>query len=120
MESLKKSEQADQNNNLTRTTHDTRLQSSNKSLVAAAFNKIRAVNMLVGYPMPLTEMQDWAVSLVTITPNIDLEAVGFVMKKFAMEELVWDKSKGIQNIYIGLKRVRMFDGKFELFTPHDY
>ncbi len=63
------------------------------------------VNHLVGFPMSGEDIQEWSIHLNEIIPDLEPWRLHFLLNQFAMERIEWDKNKGIQNIFIGLKRV---------------
>lgn len=63
------------------------------------------VNNLIPFKLTLDEVTDWSRQIDRIAPGIDLKALRFIMDAFATEALPYDRNKGIQNIFIALKRV---------------
>jgi hypothetical protein len=73
------------------------------------------VNHLVGFPMSGEDIQEWSIQLYELVPNLDTSRLHFLLNEFAMDHIEWDKNKGIQNIFNGLKRVYLDDnGKLKL------
>lgn len=63
------------------------------------------VNMLTGFPMQVEEIVAWSAELERLLPNSELHKLKFMFDCYKRDELVWDKSKGIQNIFNGLKMI---------------
>lgn len=64
------------------------------------------INNLVPFKLTVDEIADWSRQIDRIAPGIDLRALRFVMDAFATEAIPYDRTKGIQNIFIALKRVQ--------------
>lgn len=71
------------------------------------------VNTLVPFQLTVDNIVEWSTIIDRLNPGMDLESLRFLIDKFAMDEIEWDKSKGIQNIFNGLRRV-YFTNKYEL------
>jgi hypothetical protein len=63
------------------------------------------VNKLVSFPLEVPELVSWAMDIERLYPGIGASRLRFLIDQYKLEELVWDKSKGIQNIFAGLKMV---------------
>ena len=71
-----------------------------------ALEKVTArVNQLMQFPLSYIQVQEWAATIQRVAPDTKLEKVAFVIDCFMNERLEYDKNKGIQNIFNGLKRV---------------
>lgn len=61
------------------------------------------------------EIAEWADSLQRLLPDIDLEAMEFMIDNMKKGEIAYDKNAGIQNIFMGLKMVtRDEEGKLKV------
>lgn len=61
------------------------------------------------------EIVEWADSIQRLVPDLDLEALEFMIDNMKTGEIAFDKSAGIQNIFMGLKMVtRDDDGKLKV------
>lgn len=79
------------------------------------------VNNLVAFKMTPSDFKDWAIQIHRIAPDIDLKAVRFMMDCFATEALVYDHTKGIQNIFNALRKIeRTDDGKYRIKSVQSY
>jgi hypothetical protein len=68
-------------------------------------NVVVDVNSLVPFPMDLTELSAWSRDIFRLQPELDYDALKFLFDAFKKEDIVWDRTKGIQNIFTGLKRI---------------
>lgn len=64
------------------------------------------VNMLVPFKLEGQEIILWAKSIKELAPGLEPEKLTFLMKCFKSEVIPWDKTKGIQNVFLGLRRIR--------------
>lgn len=73
------------------------------------------VNDCLPFKMDAPELVHWAQEIDRLIPDVDPEAIRFLIDCFKTEDLIWDRNKGIQNMFLGLKRIRRDeDGKFNL------
>lgn len=63
------------------------------------------VNYIIAYPLSDLHLEGWAKSINELKPELNIENLKKVIDKFKLADLQWDTKKGIQNIFIGLKRV---------------
>ncbi len=59
----------------------------------------------------------WSDSIVQLVPDVTPNKIRFLLDLFKMDELEWDRSKGIQNIFTGLKFIHEEDGKYVFKKP---
>lgn len=81
------------------------------------------VNQVRTFPLTSLEVVEWSRSIVELIPpeEFDMMKIQFLIKAVKRGEVPWDKDKGIQNIFIGLKYVqKMGEGKYRIVAPHDY
>lgn len=78
------------------------------------------VNQIMQYPLTAVQVLEWAESIERLVPDVDVMALAYLMDAFKLELIEWDRQKGIQNIFAGLKRVRKTDTGYEIFTPHTW
>ncbi len=79
---------------------------------------ITKYNYLRKFPLTPKEVFLWADSLVTIWPDLDPEAIDFVIDKMIAQEIECDGG-GIQNIVKGLKRLDV-DAQGNYFVKSDH
>lgn len=72
------------------------------------------VNVLISFKLTVHEIIDWAMLIKRLAPDIDVKAVRFVLDAFATEAIVWNKDKGIQNIFNGLKEIKKTEEGYQL------
>jgi len=72
------------------------------------------VNDLLDFKRSGEEVHSWAQDVERLAPGTDLEKLKFLLDCFKTERLVWDKTKGIQNIFIGLKQIKKTDNGYEV------
>lgn len=76
---------------------------------------VQNANDCVAFKMDAREIIHWSREIERLVPGIDPKAIGFVLDCFKVDILSWDRNKGIQNIFNGLKRIgRNEDGSFYL------
>lgn len=63
------------------------------------------VNLLIPFPLPVDDVVVWSAELERMLPDSELHKLKFMFDCFKREELIWDKTKGIQNIFSGLKMI---------------
>lgn len=67
---------------------------------------IADVNNLIAFKLTVSELADWAKQIDRIAPEVDIKALRFLMDCFATDTLEYDRNKGVQNIFNGLKRIK--------------
>ena len=72
------------------------------------------VNKLTSFPLDAEELLRWSIDIERIYPDINLDALLFLMDCFKTDSIEWDKSKGIQNIFNGLNRIRLTNGVYSI------
>lgn len=82
--------------------------------IKAITASIRDVNMLMGFAVEAEQIVRWAQDVARLEPNLDMEKLALLMDCFKTEEIVWDKTVGIQNIFRGLKRIKRSEQTNEL------
>lgn len=75
------------------------------------------VNLLIPFRMERDEVTMWANSIAEIAPDVTPNKLRFVLDLFKADELEWDRTKGIQNIFSGLKFIAEEDGKYVFKKP---
>lgn len=63
------------------------------------------VNYLVGFPIDEKEIIQWALDVERLAPDTTPDKLSFLMDCFKMDLLQWDRSRGIQNVFNGLKMI---------------
>jgi hypothetical protein len=61
------------------------------------------VNQLIAYPLTDLQIIDWSKTITRLMPEVTPAQVMAVIDEYMLENIEWDKSKGIQNIFYGLK-----------------
>ena len=67
------------------------------------------VNKLLPFELSGPQVVDWTSDIERLAPGADAEMLQFLFDCYKTERLIWDRNKGIQNIFTGLK----FIGKNE-------
>lgn len=78
------------------------------------------VNNLLPFKMTVDEIIDWSRQIDRIAPELDLKALRFLMDAFATEAIMYDKTKGIQNIFAGLKCIRKTDEGYKVIQSQPW
>jgi hypothetical protein len=73
------------------------------------------VNMLQPYPLGVLQIEDWAIAIDTIVPNLDIQELKEVIYQYMIGGLNWDSTKGIQNILQQLDAVKRELRKKKIF-----
>lgn len=72
------------------------------------------INQVIAYPKSDQELEDWAASLLTFNPELDPRKLAFLIDRFKLGEIEWQKDVGIQNITMNLRRIRATTVGFRL------
>lgn len=89
------------------------LSNTTKAIVAA----VAEVNELIVFKMENEAVLHWAQEIERLAPGTDPEKVTFLIDCFKTERLTWDKTKGIQNIFSGLKQIRKTEeGEYKILS----
>lgn len=77
---------------------------------------IRHVNRLlpVGFPMPAKEIDEWAADVDRLRPDVSRDQLVFLFDCFKTGAIEFDKRRGIQNIFEGLKMIEYVNDKWQL------
>lgn len=76
------------------------------------------VNQVAPYPLTAIQVLEWCASIEKLMPDLDIKKLEFLMDAFKVDRFSWDKSKGIQNIFNGLKFIRESEGGgYEIYNP---
>ncbi len=67
------------------------------------------VNKLLPFELSGPQVVDWTDDIIRLAPDVEADRLKFLFDLFKTEQLLWDRNKGIQNIFTGLK----FIGKNE-------
>lgn len=78
---------------------------------------VKDVNMLAPFPLEGPQIMHWAKDLVRLLPMEELMKLPFLMDQFKLENVIWDKTLGIQNIIRGLRQVEHTIDGFKLNKP---
>lgn len=78
-----------------------------------------SVNELLAYKLEGEEILRWSIDVDRLAPGTDPEALAFILDCFKTERLYWDRNKGIQNIFFGLKRITKTNNGYRIIeTPY--
>src|SRR5689334_2389357 len=66
---------------------------------------IGEVNKLGAFPLGKDELTDWASDVMRLSPEVESQRLDFLFDLYKTEQLVWDRNKGIQNIFSGLRLI---------------
>lgn len=72
------------------------------------------LNLIVAFPLSRGEVITWTNEVERLVPDVDQDALRFLFDQFSTEAIEWDKSKGIQNIFAGLKKIRKDNGEWKI------
>lgn len=61
------------------------------------------VNLFMQYPLPDSRLEDWAKCIDESFPELEVETIKEVMKKFKNGTYFWDNQLQIQNLIMRLK-----------------
>lgn len=78
------------------------------------------VNQLVPFPKSDAELEDWARSLLSFSPNFDSRKLVFLINEFKLGRIEWQKDVGIQNITMNLQLVDETHSGFRLKAKISY
>lgn len=70
------------------------------------------VNDLVDFKKDVTELLHWSADIERLEVDLDMEKLKFLMDCFKTEKIMWDKTKGIQNIFAGLKQIKKIENGY--------
>lgn len=73
-----------------------------------------AVNDCLPFKLEGEEILRWSMDVQRLWPEAEPGMLAFLIDQFKTEELVWDKTKGIQNIFRGLQRIRKTETGYKL------
>ena len=66
---------------------------------------IAEVNKLVGYQLDKYQLAEWAEDVLKLAPEVEPSRLAFLFDCYKTERLVWDNTKGIQNIFSGIRMI---------------
>lgn len=69
---------------------------SDKHILLA--KQIYHVNQLKPYPLSKTEIEDWAISINELRPEITAQHLKTIIDNFKIGHFIWDNTLGIQNL----------------------
>lgn len=64
------------------------------------------VNQLTAFPMVVEQIQDWAKSLLLLIPDLEFNALEFLINEMKLSRYEFDKNLGIQNLTRGLALIK--------------
>jgi hypothetical protein len=76
--------------------------------------EVARVNLLVSFPLTREDIIIWTKDVERIVPEIDRDGLKFLFDCFSTEAIEWDKNKGIQNIFAGLKKITNDNGVWKI------
>lgn len=56
------------------------------------------VNQLTSFPLSSIQIQDWAITINDFYPNLDLDILKKIIRKYKVGQYKWNYREGIQNI----------------------
>ncbi len=75
---------------------------------------LHRMNQLRNYKLGVIEILEWKDSIVKLMPEVEIEAIDFVIDKLIIGELHYEPNIGIRNIVIGLKNIEKENGEFRV------
>ncbi len=78
---------------------------------------IAPINNLVAYPLDKKQLVAWSEVIERLAPDVEPGELAFLMDCYATGELTWDKTEGIQNILVKIKRVMKTETGYKLLKP---
>lgn len=67
------------------------------------------VNQLTSFALSDIQIQDWSITINDFYPDLDLELLKKIIRKYKVGAYKWDSRQGIQNICEILSQYRIFD-----------
>lgn len=67
------------------------------------------VNQLTSFPLTMVQIQDWAITINDFYPDLDVEILKTIIRKFKVGRYKWNNKEGIQNICETLTDLRIID-----------
>lgn len=64
------------------------------------------INQLVAYPLSDSQIEQWAKSINRLLPELLVDDLEKLMDLMKIGEIEYDQKQGIQNIFLGLRRVK--------------
>ena len=104
----------EKNNQLAKSGQDLTISGRELAIAEKVFLEIP---MIRAYAMNADEAAMWAKDLDRMLPGEEMKKLPLLLDMFKMDELEWDRSKGIQNIFTGLKFIHEEDGKYVFKKP---
>jgi len=68
------------------------------------------VNQLVAFPISADELKTWARDISRLLPDLEPDRLQYLMDCFRTDAIPYDKNKGIQNIFNGLRKIEKKEG----------
>lgn len=65
--------------------------------------EVYKVNLLVPYPLKDYQIDEWAICINKIYPDLDPNLLNRIFEKMMKDEIQWNPKKGIQNIFIAIR-----------------
>jgi hypothetical protein len=104
-----------------------RTQATDTLTVPIGHERVREVAVILAHIRQLTpftvadtELENWARSILALSPNFDLNKLAFIINQFKLGNIEWQRDVGIQNIIMNLRRVRDYDDGFRLINSTNY
>lgn len=66
---------------------------------------VAEVNSLIPFALDKNQLIDWAADVLRLAPGVKPAKLAFLFDLFKTEQIVWDRNRGIQNIFAGLLRI---------------
>lgn len=79
--------------------------------------QVGQVNKLVAYQVDIGVIVDWTKDLSRLLPDLEASKLAFLMDSFKKGDLEWDKSQGIQNLFLNLKKIVKENGAYKILKP---
>jgi hypothetical protein len=75
---------------------------------------VAGVNDCVGFKLEYDELVSWGADVNRLIPDLEIERLMFLMDCFKMDKIEYDKNKGIQNIFNGLRLIERTETGFKI------
>jgi hypothetical protein len=75
---------------------------------------LNTYNQLRPYKLDAVEVLEWKDSIIKLVKDLDIDALEFLVDKMIAGEMDYDRDKGIQNIFLGLKKVEKTETGYKI------
>lgn len=80
----------------------------------AILKQVVHLNMLMPFKMDYDELSAWTKELNRLLSASEMKKIPFLIDCFKKEEILWDRTVGIQNIFRGLKQIYLEGDEYKV------